>query len=505
MIRFLLHMTKHFSLRILLSFLLISSNCWSQAMTSQAITESFKKGQSASIFSEAAQAKIDLENNKYRSVIVSGGEPVASATRELDRLSLLERKRLPLGGVPILVKDNIEVSGWATTAGSTVLADNLTNRDADLVKNLKQAGAIILGKTNLSEWANFRSRKSLSGWSGVGGQTRNAHDPLRSPCGSSSGSAVAVARGYVPVAIGSETDGSIVCPAAVNGVVGFKPTHGLVSGEGVIPLAPSQDTAGPIAVGVRDAALALGVMIKEGKNELIRSELMELSELSSLNGISIGVLSNTTGVDKQRDNLLENAVELLVDKGANVVREKYLEPYEGLSQDEFAVLLYEFRGSLNQYLASLPNKLNQLSLRELDNFNKNSDLELSLFDQSIFEMALSQELSVDEYQGILQRIKRASRQDGIDRFLDVDQLDVMIGITMGPAWVIDESTGDVFEGPSMSQYPAIGGHPHITLPMGSIDGLPIGISFIGRRMGDAGLASIALVFEEARKKVTGRF
>ena len=494
---------KKSPMKILFSGLLISATCWSQPMTSNAITESFINGQSASVFSGAAQAKINSENETYRSVIVSGGEPVSVAVRELDGLSAAGRKKLPLGAVPILVKDNIEVSGWATTAGSTALADNFTNRDADLVANLRRAGAIILGKANLSEWANFRSRKSLSGWSGIGGQTRNAHDPLRSPCGSSSGSAVAVARGYVPIAIGSETDGSIVCPAAVNGVVGFKPTHGLVSGEGVIPLAPSQDTAGPIAVGVRDAALALGVMMsKQKQTESIRSELMALSELTNLKGISIGVLSNTVGVDEKRDELLNNAIELLRAQGAKVVRDQYLDAYSEFSKDEFEVLLYEFRASLNQYLASLPNKLSHLTLSDVVAFNKASVIELSLFDQSIFEMALSQALSEEEYKATLRRIKGASREEGIDRLLEVGPLDVMIGITMGPAWIIDESTGDTFEGPSMSQFPAIGGHPHITVPMGSVDGLPIGISFVGRRMDDALVASIALAFEEGRNRLT---
>ena len=215
-------------------------------MNASDLQEAFARGESAAATASGALKNIATSNDQYNAVITAGGEGVNQETMRLDGLSAPERAVLRLGGVPILVKDNIEVRDWPTTVGSLTLADNRTGRDAELISQLREAGALILGKTNLSEWANFRSEKSISGWSSVGGQTRNAHDPARSPCGSSSGSAVAVALGYVPVAIGSETDGSIVCPASVNGVVGFKPSHGLVSGNGVVPLAASQDTAGPL-------------------------------------------------------------------------------------------------------------------------------------------------------------------------------------------------------------------------------------------------------------------
>ncbi|HAT26327.1 MAG TPA: glutamyl-tRNA amidotransferase, partial [Gammaproteobacteria bacterium] len=332
-------------------------------MTATEIQKQFASGVSASVATRRAIEKIKATDDDYHAVIVSGGPAVVASTRRLDGLSRAERGQLPLGSVPILVKDNIETIEWPTTAGSLALTDNLTGRDADLISRLRESGAVILGKANLSEWANFRSEKSISGWSGVRGQTRNAFDVTRSPCGSSSGSAVSVALGYVPVAIGSETDGSIVCPASLNGVVGFKPTHGLVSGFGIVPIAATQDTAGPIATSVIDAAITLGAMIDVDGNSTetstpIRDKLLAIKAPADLKGKRIGILSVVQGFDARRDELLEAAIATLESLGAEVVPGLVAKPYDGFNQDEYDVLLYEFKHQLNDYLAGLPTKFN---------------------------------------------------------------------------------------------------------------------------------------------------
>ena len=343
----------------------------------------------------------------------------------------------------------------------------------------------------------------MSGWSGVRGQTRNAFDLTRSPCGSSSGSAVSVALGYVPVAIGSETDGSIVCPASINGVVGFKPTHGLVSGFGIVPIAATQDTAGPIATNVIDAAITLGAMINVDGNlaetsTQIRNNLLTIKAPADLKGKRIGILSVVQGFDARRDELLEAAITTLESLGAEVVPDLAAKPYDGFNQDEYDVMLYEFKHQLNNYLAGLPTKFNQLTLTKLIQFNNQSTIELSLFDQGIFLKANDLPLTEVEYQQKLNAIRKAAREDGLDRLLGENNLDVLIGTTGGPAWTIDDINGDTFHGPSISSFPAVGGHPHLTVPMGDIRGLPIGLSFIGRRYDDALIAAIAAAYEAKR-------
>ena len=468
-------------------------------MKASEIRDAYARGGSAAVTASAALKIIEAADDEYNAVITAGGEGVNRETSRLDAIPAAERASLPLGGVPILVEDNVEVRDWPTTAGSLMLATNDTNRDAELITLLREAGAIILGKANLSEWANFRSESSISGWSGVGGQARNAHDPNRSPCGSSSGSAVAVSLGYVPVAIGSETDGSIVRPASVNGVVGFKPTHGIVSGDGVVPLAASQDTGGPIAVSVPDASITLGAMISTtGEHAELRNNLLTLETLDSLKGIKLGVFANTQGFDKRRDDLLEENLTILYELGAELVRDIRADTYPEFRSDEYQVFQYEFKYQLDQYLAGLPNDLNTLTLAKIIELNKQSGVELSLFDQSIFDKTVALEMTVEEYQKKLAAIKKAAREDGLDKLLEEHQLDAIVGITIGPSWVIDDINGDAFYGPSMSSLPAVGGHPHITVPMGDIKGMPVGLSFVGARLSDAELAAIAAAFEKAR-------
>jgi amidase len=445
----------------------------------------------------AAIDAIEKRDAQYRAVIAL--DPNArDAARALDR-----QRKAPglLQGEPILLKDNIESEGLPTTAGSLALAGNDTGRDAPLVAQLRQEGAVILGKANLSEWANFRSEFSSSGWSGVGGQTRNAHDPARSPCGSSSGSGVAVALGYVDVAIGTETSGSIVCPAAINGVVGFKPTHGLVSGEGIVPIASTQDTAGPIAKNVSLAARTLAVMSSESatNSAAIRAGLLKLDAVTTLEGVRIGIYAHTQGYDPRRDAQLDSVLATLKERGAILVPGLDIQTYDDYSEDAYDVLLYEFRRDLNAYLAALPNEYNTLNLTKLIAFNEaHADRELQHFDQSIF--LKSQKLADTEadYQRKRQATQQAMREDGLDKLFAEHQLDALIGISYEPAWMIDWVNGDASFGPGMAGPAAVAGNPHITLPLASIAGLPLGISLIGERWQDHRLAAIALLLEQAR-------
>ncbi|MEM1403155.1 MAG: amidase family protein [Pseudomonadota bacterium] len=447
--------------------------------------------------SRVAQAisRIESMDDEYNAVIAVDAKAMAAA-RALDRQ---RRARGPLYGEPVLLKDNIEAGELATTAGSLALAYNRTGRDAPLAESLRGAGAVLIGKANLSEWANFRSEFSSSGWSGVGGQTRNAIDPTRSPCGSSSGSAVAVALGYVDIAIGTETSGSIVCPAAINGVVGFKPTHGLVSGGGIVPLAGTQDTAGPIAKNVTLASRTLAVMSQRDRDEdgVIRGGLMNLDAVSSLEGLRVGVFANTQGYDPRRDKELERTLDLLERRGATLIPDLRINPYEGYRSDSYDVLLWEFRRDLNAYLAALPNALNQMTLAKLIAFNDaHADTELQHFDQSIFLKALAIEDTQEEYQRKRTVTQKAMREDGLDKLFEDNNLDVLIGITEGPAWKIDWINGDAFFGPGMAGQAAVAGNPHITLPLAAVGGLPVGISLVGERWMDHKLAAIAHLLEQ---------
>lgn len=449
-------------------------------------------------------ALIEKWDHQYNAVIISDEMAVLNAAQSLDQIESHKKSELSIPAMTVLLKDNIESREYPTTAGSLALANNHTQQDAPLVANLRKQGAIILGKTNLSEWANFRSEHSISGWSAVGGQTKNAIDATRSPCGSSSGSAVAVALGYSQAAIGTETDGSIVCPAAVNGVVGFKPTHGLIDGNGIVPLASSQDTAGPIARTVHDVALLLSAMIEPDSdtNKKLQRALSTSIEISNLKGMRIGLLSNTRGYEQRRDELLASGISIIENLGAEVIDDLGFSPYEEFGQDSYDVLLYEFKKDLNSYFANLPGDSKNLTLEKLIQFNKdNTAQELKYFDQSIFIKAQELKLSEESYLEKRSKIKSATRAQGIDHLMEKHNLDALIGITLGPAWKIDEINGDAFFGPGVSSYPAIAGNPHITVPLGKISGLPIGLSFIGKRYADDELAQIAYQFEQAKNNI----
>ncbi len=451
--------------------------------------------------------QIEVHNEELRAVIRINPEALDVA-RALDVERASGNIRGPLQGIPILIKDNIETREMPTTAGSLALKDNYTGRDATVVARLRAAGAIILGKTNLSEWANFRSERSSSGWSAIGGQTRNPHDKSRSPCGSSSGSGSAVAAGLVVAALGTETDGSVVCPATVNGVVGIKPTVGLVSRTGIVPISHTQDTAGPMTRNVSDAALLLSIMAGSDPTDAATQTdhtepepgYSSALDEKALQGKRLGVLRSSAGFHEGVDAVLEEAIKTLKQSGAIIVDDLKLEPYEKFFDDSYEVLLFEFKHNLNTYLAGLPNELNTLTLEKLIQFNnEHSDDEMPYFQQEIFEKSQSKEsLTEEKYTSALSRIRKAARTDGLDKLLREHQLDALIAPTGGAAWTIDLINGDHGAG-GFSSYPAVAGYPHVTVPAGKVHDLPIGLSFTGPAFSEAELIGMAFAFEQAAR------
>lgn len=410
----------------------------------------------------------------------------------------------PLHGVPILLKDNIEAAGpVATTAGSFALKDNITNRDAPLVKRLRDAGAVILGKTNLSEWANIRSSKSTSGWSFVGGLTLNPHALDHNACGSSSGSGAAVAAGLVPLAIGTETDGSIVCPSSVNGIVGLKPTVGLVSRRYIVPISHSQDTAGPMARSVRDAAMLLTVIAGSDPDDpaTIEADAHKMDYVQGLDtrglkGLRIGVLRDSRGAA----TLFNAAMKRLEQGGATLVDVTVdTEQSKELGEAEFLVLLTEFKANIASYLNGRPKgPISYRSLTDLIAFNNaHANTEMAYFTQDIFEAANETKgLRDPEYLAAREKSFRLAGPEGIDQMLAENKVDLLVAQTNGPAWVTTLGKGDAFIQPSASTLPAVAGYPHLTVPMGAVDGLPIGLSFIGPKWSEALLLRAGYAFEQ---------
>ena len=410
-----------------------------------------------------------------------------------------------LHGIPVLLKDNIESRDQPTTAGSLALEHNHTARDAPLVKNLRAAGAVILGKTNLSEWANFRGERSSSGWSALGGQTRNPYDPTRTPCGSSSGSGAAVAARLAPVAIGTETNGSIVCPASATANVGIKPTVGLISRAHMVPISRTQDTAGPMSVRVADAVIALAAMMGPDSADpasLERpdwgsDELLAALETQNLDGLRIGVIRGLSDFHPSVLAHYDQAIQTLRAAGAEIVDELGLDWPDGFWADTYTVLLHEFRHGLNAYLGSLPDdRLKRLDLAALIEFNReHADRQMPWFGQEHFERAEATDgIESEAYREALARIRRATREDGIDRLLAEHEVDLLISPTGGPAWKIDWINGDHFGGGSATPA-AVSGYPAITLPMGSVHGLPVGLSLFAGRYSEPLLIAAATVFE----------
>ncbi|TIX51281.1 amidase [Alteraurantiacibacter aquimixticola] len=410
-----------------------------------------------------------------------------------------------LDGRTVLVKDNIETREWPTTAGSLALEENMTDRDAPLIARLGAAGGVVLGKTNLSEWANIRSSDSSSGWSAVGGQTRNPHAIDRNACGSSSGSGAAVAAGLAWAAIGTETDGSITCPASVNGVVGFKPTVGLVSRTHIVPISVSQDTAGPMAASVYDAALLLSAIAGSDPLDSATSEadahrinFTRGLGSASLLGRRIGVMRNKAGGNAQLEAVFERALVDMRAAGAILVDIDYT-PDESMWEDEYKVLLYELRTGLDAYLQGSPAEIPVRSLADVIAFNAvNAEAELRWFGQDIFEAAA---LATDEstYREARANSYRLAGPEGIDRLLAENEVEFLVAPTEGPAWPIDLVLGDHFiSGIGIGSLAAIAGYPHLTVPMGGIEDLPVGLSFIGTKWSDHAILQAGTAYERAR-------
>jgi len=436
---------------------------------------------------------IDRRGPKLNSVIELNPEALQQA-EVLDRELAQRGPRTALHGVPVLIKDNIEVAGaMSTTAGSMALDGWRAPTDAPVAARLRAAGAVILGKTNLSEWANFRSSRSSSGWSGRGGQTLNPHALDRSPSGSSSGSAAAVAASLCAVAVGTETNGSVVSPASVCGVVGVKPTVGLISQAGIIPIAHSQDTAGPMARCVRDAALLLNILADKHTTDFAAG-----LNAKALVGVRLGVARKFFERNELMNRFLDAQVELLRKQGATVVDPVELPSHGQFGSNGFEVLLYEFKADLNTYLQRLPASFPARSLKALIEFNTlNARREMPWFGQEIFQRAEEKgPLTEKAYLDARATCLRLSRDEGIDAALEQNKVEALIAPTTGPAGLIDWINGDHGMG-GCSTPAAIAGYPHVTVPAGSIGGLPVGLSFFGAAWSEARLLGLAYAFEQA--------
>jgi amidase len=424
---------------------------------------------------------------------------------DLDRERRAHKSRGPLHGIPLLIKDNVETQDrMMTTAGSLALEGWYAPADAPLVAQLRARGAVILGKANLSEWANFRSTHSSSGWSARGGQTRNPYALDRTPSGSSSGSAVAVAAGLCVAAVGSETDGSIVSPASINGIVGLKPTVGLVSRRGIVPISHSQDTAGPLTRSVRDAALLLGAMAGADAQDPasaaarghFESDYVRHLNIDGLRGARLGIARRFFADNAPLNAYLDRCVSLLAQAGATLVDPADLPMHGEWVAPDLEVLLYEFKADLNAYLARLPKTLPVHNLTELIRFNADQPArELALFDQELLRQADAKgDLTSADYLKARELCLKATRSNGIDAVLAEHRLDAIVTLTSGPAWLIDPVNGDTDTG-GCSSPPAIAGYPHVTVPAGLHRGLPIGLSFFGGAWSEPTLLRLASGFE----------
>ena len=415
--------------------------------------------------------------------------------------------RGPLHGIPVMLKDNIATRDRMTTsAGSLALTGSIAPRDAFVVQRLREVGAVILAKTNLSEWANFRSSHSSSGWSSRGGQTRNPYALDRNPCGSSSGSAVAVAAGLCPVAVGTETDGSVICPSHANGIVGIKPTLGLVGRSGIIPIAHSQDTAGPMGRTVADAALLLGAMAGIDPRDPLTMESRGRSHTDysrfldpeGLQGARIGVARSLCGFSEKVDALLEAAIEQMRRLGAEIIDPCGLPSAGEIRDTEYLVLLYEFKADLNRYLEGLGPQAPVHSLQEIIEFNElHRDRVMPHFGQDILLKAQEKgPLNTEEYVQALETNLRLSRTEGIDAALQEHDLQAIVAPSGRPAWLTDWVNGDCHSGGS-SSFAAVSGYPNITVPMGTISGLPVGLSFFSTAYQEPAIIRLAYAFEQA--------
>jgi amidase len=454
---------------------------------------------------QARIAAIDTAGPALCAVIALNPRALADA-RALDSERREKGARGPLHGVPILVKDNIETADpMPTTAGSLALRENFAGRDAPVIARLRAAGAIILGKTNLSEWANMRGSRSVSGWSAVGGLTKNPFSPDRSPCGSSSGSGAAIAAELAAAAIGTETDGSVVCPSSVNGLVGLKPTVGLVSRTHVVPISHSQDTPGPMGHSVTDVALLLAAMAGTDPLDAAtqaadrhKPDFVAALRAESLRGKRIGVMRFEAGFHPETDAVFAHALDVLRGAGATLVEIQTWPGIDAIGDAEQIVLLTELKADMATYLASTPKAVGPRTLADLIAFNTaHADRELALFGQELFEKGeATQGLGDAGYKSARALSLRLAGADGIDKMLADDRLDALVAPTAGPAWVVDTINGDHSAG-GASTLPAVAGYPHLTVPMGLVSGLPVGLSFIGPAWSEARLLGLGYAFEQA--------
>ena len=401
----------------------------------------------------------------------------------------------PLHGIPLLIKDNIETGDrMHTSAGSLALAESIAARDSAVAKKLREAGAVIIGKTNLSEWANFRSTHSTSGWSGRGGQTKNPYVLDRNPCGSSSGTGAGIAANLAAVGVGTETDGSVVCPSSASALVGIKPTLGLIRGAGIVPIAHSQDTAGPMCRTVTDAAILLGALADK------KVDYSKSLDPNGLRGARIGVARKFFGINDSSDAVMKEAIAAIRHLGATIVDPADMATSGKYDDSEMEVLLYEFKTDLNKYLAGVGLNVKTRTLADLIKFNQeNRDREMPYFGQELFERAQKKGPLTDAaYQKALAKNHKMSRAEGIDATLKKHKLDALIAPTGGPVWPIDLINGDHYTG-GYSTASAVAGYPHITVPAGQAFGLPVGLSFFAGAWSEAKLIRFAFAFEQETK------
>lgn len=449
---------------------------------------------------------LDRRGPELRSVIETNSDALATA-RALDTERRGNKIRGPLHGIPVLLKDNIDTADrMQTTAGSLALVGQPTPRDSWVAAKLRQAGAVILGKTNLSEWANFRSTHSTSGWSGRGGQTKNPYALDRNPCGSSSGSGAAVSANLCTLAIGTETDGSVVCPSSMCGIVGIKPTLGLISRSGIIPIAHSQDTAGPMARTVNDAAILLGALTgvdnRDGatatSQDKAYTDYTQFLVADGLKGARIGVARQYFNISPAVTAIMEDCIKTIRNAGAEIVDPADLPSFEKWRDTEQEVMLYEFKADLNNYLAARGGSIK--SLADVIAFNSaHRAREMPYFAQELMEQAQQKgPLSEHAYKDALRTNHKLTRKEGIDAVISKYRVDAIIGPTSGPAWTTDWVSGDRVDSGCASP-PAVAGYPHITVPAGFVFGLPVGLSFFGPAWSEPKLLKYAYAFEQAHQ------
>ena len=446
---------------------------------------------------------IDKNGPSLHAVIEINPDAI-SISQAMDAERKAGKIRGPLHGIPVLIKDNIDTADkMQTTAGALAMVGNIAAQDAFIVKKLREAGAVLLGKTNLSEWANFRSSKSCSGWSSRGGQTRNPYILDHNPCGSSSGSGVAVSANLCVVAVGTETDGSVTCPAAVNGIAGMKPTVGLLSRSGIIPISHTQDTAGPMARTVTDVAILLGILagadeadaVTNNPNAKAQNDYTKFLDKNALKGKRIGVEKKPQGDNHFMHKLQKKILDLLVQQGASIIEIEYLDKINKLGEAEFELMQYEFKAGLNKYLSL--SKAPVKTLAEVIAFNKkNEDAAMPFFKQELLEKSEAKGgLETAAYKDVLKKSQEGTKNI-IDALIQENKLDAICGLTMGPSCSIDMIYGDRWGDVFLTQPAAASGYPHITVPCGMIYDLPVGFSFFGKAYSEPALLGFAYALEQ---------